>query len=59
LPQRGIGAGAGYGAHKLIQSKGGYRKVGQAAADAGEKILKGRMVAALRRALAKSVKAAI
>lgn len=55
----GVGAGLGLGAHRLVKSAGGYRKVGQAAAGAGEKIMKGRMVAALRRALAKAAARAI
>jgi hypothetical protein len=50
-----VGAGLGYGAHKLIQSTGGYRAAADRAAALGENILKGRMVDALRQALAKAV----
>jgi hypothetical protein len=55
----GVGAGIGYGAHKLIPSTGGYRAAAERAAAAGEEILKGRMVTALRRALAKAAAKAI
>jgi hypothetical protein len=54
----GIGAGLGYGAHKLIQSRGGYAAVAEAAAPA-VKEAGGRMLAALRRALARSAAKAI
>jgi hypothetical protein len=54
----GIGAGLGYGAHKLIQNAGGYGKVAGLAGEAGAAV-KGRMIDALRRALAKAAQAEI
>jgi hypothetical protein len=54
----GIGAGIGYGAHKLIQNRGGYAAVAEAAAPA-VKEAGGRMLAALRRALARSAAKAV
>ena len=56
----GIGAAAGYGAHRLIQSKGGYRAVAEAATNSqAVKNAGGRMLAALRRALAKTAEGAV
>jgi hypothetical protein len=56
----GIGAAAGYGAHRLIQSEGGYRAVAEAAANSqAVKDAGGRMLAALRRALAKTAAGAV
>jgi len=54
----GIGAGAGYGAHRLIKRRGGYRAVAEAASPA-VKEAGGRMLAALRRALARSAAKAV
>ena len=54
----GIGAGLGYGAHKAIQAAGGYSKVAGIAAEAGAAV-KGRMIDALQRALAKAAQAEI
>ena len=54
----GIGAGLGYGAHKAIQTAGGYGKIAGMAGDAGAAV-KGRMMDALRRALAKAAQAEI
>jgi hypothetical protein len=56
----GIEAGLGYGAHRLIQNKGGYRAVAEAAANSqAVKDAGGRMLAALRRALAKTAAGAV
>lgn len=43
----------------MIQSKGGYRAVAEAAANSQDKNAVGRMLAALRRALAKTAEGAV
>ena len=53
-----VASGLIYGAHRAIQAVAGYSKVASMAGNAGA-VLKGRMIEALRRALAKAAQAEI